>query len=99
MSTSRCTTPSANVRSKSSRPRSTKYQVVLELDTQQRGKAESLNYFYLRSPLTNEMLAPLAAVAKVDPPTAGPLSISHDGMFPAANLSFNLAPAWRWGMR
>jgi len=29
------------------------YQVVLELDTQQRGKAESLNYFYLRSPLTN----------------------------------------------
>jgi len=31
-------------------------------------------------------------VAKVDPPTVGPLSISHDGMFPAANLSFNLAP-------
>ena len=67
------------------------YQVVLELDTQQRGKAESLNYFYLRSPLTNEMV-PLSALAKVDPPTVGPLSISHDGMFPAANLSFNLAP-------
>ena len=67
------------------------YQVVLELDTLQRGKAESLNYFYLRSPLTNEMV-PLSAVAKVDAPTVGPLSISHDGMFPAANLSFNLAP-------
>ncbi|MPR02250.1 multidrug efflux RND transporter permease subunit [Pseudomonas sp. MAFF 212408] len=67
------------------------YQVVLELDTQQRGRAESLNYFYLRSPLTNEMV-PLSAVANVDPPTVGPLSISHDGMFPAANLSFNLAP-------
>ncbi|MFL1388280.1 multidrug efflux RND transporter permease subunit [Pseudomonas tritici] len=67
------------------------YQVVLELDTQQRGKAESLNYFYLRSPLTNEMV-PLSAVASVDAPTVGPLSISHDGMFPAANLSFNLAP-------
>ena len=67
------------------------YQVVLELDTQQRGKAESLNYFYLRSPLTNEMV-PLSAVATVDAPTVGPLSISHDGMFPAANLSFNLAP-------
>ncbi len=67
------------------------YQVVLELDTHQRGKAESLNYFYLRSPLTNEMV-PLSALAKVDPPTVGPLSISHDGMFPAANLSFNLAP-------
>jgi HAE1 family hydrophobic/amphiphilic exporter-1 len=67
------------------------YQVVLELDTQQRGKAESLNYFYLRSPLTNEMV-PLSALATVDAPTVGPLSISHDGMFPAANLSFNLAP-------
>src|SRR5450830_44797 len=67
------------------------YQVVLELDSQQRGKAESLNYFYLRSPLTSEMV-PLSALAKVDPPTVGPLSISHDGMFPAANLSFNLAP-------
>ncbi|MEB0206465.1 multidrug efflux RND transporter permease subunit [Pseudomonas sp. CCC3.1] len=67
------------------------YNVILEVDTQQRGKAESLNYFYLRSPLTGEMV-PLSAVAKVDAPTSGPLSISHDGMFPAANLSFNLAP-------
>ncbi|MBS7720921.1 efflux RND transporter permease subunit, partial [Vibrio cholerae] len=58
------------------------YQVILELGSQQRGKAESLNYFYLRSPLTNEMV-PLSALAKVDPPTVGPLSISHDGMFPA----------------
>eukprot|EP01031_Cornospumella_fuschlensis_P050420 gene50420-61688_t len=43
------------------------------------------------APLTNEMV-PLSALAKVDPPSVGPLSISHDGMFPAANLSFNLAP-------
>ena len=67
------------------------YNVILEVDAQQRGKAESLNYFYLRSPLTGEMV-PLSAVAKVDAPVSGPLSISHDGMFPAANLSFNLAP-------
>ena len=67
------------------------YNVILELDAQQRGKAESLNYFYLRSPLSGEMV-PLSAVAKVDAPVSGPLSISHDGMFPAANLSFNLAP-------
>lgn len=67
------------------------YKVILELNEQQRGKAESLNYFYLRSPLTNEMV-PLSALAKVDAPTSGPLSIAHDGMFPAANLSFNLAP-------
>ena len=67
------------------------YNVILELDTQQRGKAESLNYFYLRSPLSGEMV-PLSALAKFDAPTVGPLSIAHDGMFPAANLSFNLAP-------
>ncbi|UCR82879.1 multidrug efflux RND transporter permease subunit [Pseudomonas chlororaphis] len=67
------------------------YNVILELGAKQRGKAESLNYFYLRSPLSGEMV-PLSALAKVDPPTVGPLSIAHDGMFPAANLSFNLAP-------
>jgi HAE1 family hydrophobic/amphiphilic exporter-1 len=37
-------------------------------------------------------MVPLSALAKFDAPTIGPLSISHDGMFPAANLSFNLAP-------
>ncbi len=67
------------------------YNVILELDTKQRGKAESLNYFYLRSPLSGEMV-PLSALARFDVPTIGPLSIAHDGMFPAANLSFNLAP-------
>lgn len=67
------------------------YNVILELDTQQRGKAESLNYFYLRSPLTGDMV-PLSALARFDAPAIGPLSIAHDGMFPAANLSFNLAP-------
>ncbi|MHC8365405.1 multidrug efflux RND transporter permease subunit [Pseudomonas sp. ZT5P21] len=67
------------------------YNVILELDTRQRGKAESLNYFYLRSPLSGEMV-PLSALARFDAPTVGPLSIAHNGMFPAANLSFNLAP-------
>jgi len=67
------------------------YKVILELDARQRGKAESLNYFYLRSPLSGEMV-PLSVLAKVAPPSTGPLSISHDGLFPAANLSFNLAP-------
>ncbi|MGF6590981.1 multidrug efflux RND transporter permease subunit [Pseudomonas sp. 2835] len=67
------------------------YKVILELDARQRGKAESLNYFYLRSPLSGEMV-PLSVLAKVAVPSTGPLSISHDGLFPAANLSFNLAP-------
>ena len=67
------------------------YNVILELSRHQRGRAESLDYFYMRSPLSSEMV-PLSAVARVDAPVSGPLSISHDGMFPASNLSFNLAP-------
>jgi HAE1 family hydrophobic/amphiphilic exporter-1 len=67
------------------------YKVVLELSTEQRGNAESLSYFHLRSPLTGEMV-PLLAFARVEPPTSGPVVINHNGMLPAANLSFNLAP-------
>ncbi|MFL9811843.1 multidrug efflux RND transporter permease subunit [Stutzerimonas sp. VN223-3] len=66
------------------------YNVILELSRHQRGRAESLDYFYMRSPLSGEMV-PLSAVARIDAPVSGPLSISHDGMFPASNLSFNLA--------
>ena len=52
------------------------YNVILEVDAQQRGKAESLNYFYLRSPLTGEMV-PLSAVAKVDEQSVKPFTRSQ----------------------
>jgi HAE1 family hydrophobic/amphiphilic exporter-1 len=67
------------------------YKIILELSTAQRGNAASLAYFRLRSPATGE-LVPLSAVATVQPPESGLLSIAHDGMQPAANISFNLAP-------
>lgn len=67
------------------------YRIILEIDPTQRGRAESLQNFYLRSPLTGQMV-PLAAVARMEPPDTGPLSITHDGMFPSVTLSFNLAP-------
>jgi len=67
------------------------YKVVLELEPGQRGQAASLAWLHLRSPATGAMV-PLSAFATVAPPAAGPLSISHNGMFPAANISFNLAP-------
>ncbi|MGJ7516501.1 efflux RND transporter permease subunit [Pseudomonas baetica] len=66
------------------------YKVVLELSTEQRGNTESLSYFHLRAPLTGEMV-PLLAFARIEPPTSGPVVINHNGMLPAANLSFNLA--------
>ncbi len=67
------------------------YRIILEIDPEQRGKAESLAYFHLRSPLTGQMV-PLSALVTAEPPGTGPLSISHNGMFPAVNISFNLAP-------
>ncbi|MBM0103614.1 multidrug efflux RND transporter permease subunit [Steroidobacter sp. S1-65] len=67
------------------------YKIILEIDEAQRGRAESLQNFYLRSPLTGQMV-PLSAVARMEPPSTGPLSITHDGMFPSVNISFNLAP-------
>ena len=65
------------------------YRVILEIDPRQRGRAESLAYFHLRSPLTGQMV-PFSSVARLEPPGTGPLSISHNGMFPAVNVSFNL---------
>ncbi|WP_275425009.1 multidrug efflux RND transporter permease subunit [Archangium violaceum] len=67
------------------------YRVILEIDKQQRGTSQSLAYLYIRSPRTGEVV-PLSAVAKLEPLTTGPLSISHNGMFPSVNISFNLAP-------
>jgi multidrug efflux pump len=67
------------------------YKVILEIGEAQRGRMESLAYFHLRSPLTGQMV-PLSSVAKIEPPATGPVSISHNGMFPAVNISFNLAP-------
>ncbi|MDY6949315.1 MAG: efflux RND transporter permease subunit, partial [Pseudomonadota bacterium] len=66
------------------------YKIILEADQRQRGRADSLQYFYLRSPLTQQMV-PLAAVARIEAPAVGPLSIAHDGMFPSATISFNTA--------
>jgi HAE1 family hydrophobic/amphiphilic exporter-1 len=67
------------------------YYVIIEIDPNMRGKPESLNYFRIRSPLTGQMV-PLLAVAKFEPPEVAPVAINHLGMFPAVNISFNLAP-------
>jgi HAE1 family hydrophobic/amphiphilic exporter-1 len=66
------------------------YKIILEADPRQRSRADSLQHFYLRSPTTGRMV-PLAAVTRVEPPSVGPLSITHDGMFPSATISFNMA--------
>lgn len=67
------------------------YNVILEIDSSQRGNADSLAFFHLRSPTTGQMV-PLMSFARLEPPTSGPVVITHNGMLPAANLSFNLSP-------
>lgn len=66
------------------------YKVILETDANQLGRVEALNYFHLRSPLTNTMV-PLSTFVTIVPARPGPLQINHNGMFPAVNISFNLA--------
>ena len=65
------------------------YRIILEADSRQRGRVDSLQYFHLRSPLTGQMV-PLSAITRLAPPSVGPLTITHDGMFPSATISFNL---------
>jgi multidrug efflux pump subunit AcrB len=65
------------------------YRIILEASERQRGRVDSLQYFHLRSPLTGQMV-PLSSIARLEAPAVGPLSITHDGMFPSAALSFNL---------
>jgi HAE1 family hydrophobic/amphiphilic exporter-1 len=37
-------------------------------------------------------MIPLSSVARMEPQSSGPLTITHDGMFPSVTISFNLAP-------
>ena len=66
------------------------YKVILEADPDWQVAPENLQDLYLRSPITGQQV-PLSALAKVTP-TVRPLTVSHQGRFPAVTLSFNLAP-------
>jgi multidrug efflux pump subunit AcrB len=65
------------------------YRVVLEVDPQFQQTPASLGKIYVKS--TSGQMIPLTTFATVHIGTA-PLSIVHEGQFPAVTLSFNLAP-------
>jgi hydrophobe/amphiphile efflux-1 (HAE1) family protein len=65
------------------------YRVVLEATPEMQNGPDQLSKIYVRSALGS--LVPLAAVARFQT-GAAPLSITHQGQFPATTLSFNLAP-------
>ncbi|MCV0385749.1 MAG: multidrug efflux RND transporter permease subunit [Nitrobacter sp.] len=66
------------------------YRVILEILPELQGRLDTLDKIYLKSPLTGEQV-PLSVFAKWTTMPVQPLSISHQGQFPAITISFNLA--------
>ena len=66
------------------------YHVILEILPELQGNLDTLNKLYIRSPTTGDQV-PLSAFAKWTSVPVRPLSISHQGQFPAITISFNLA--------
>jgi hydrophobe/amphiphile efflux-1 (HAE1) family protein len=64
------------------------YRVILEVNPQFQQAPESLDKIYVKS--TTGLMIPLTTFATVKIGTA-PLTIAHEGQFPAVTLSFNLA--------
>jgi multidrug efflux pump len=67
------------------------YRVILEVDPSLQTSLQSLGAIYLPSSAPGGGQVPLSAIAKIEERTA-PLQINHYSQFPAATVSFNLAP-------
>ena len=67
------------------------YWIILEVPPEQQDSFASLDRIYIKSPLTGQAV-PLSMLVHTDRSRVGPLSISHQGQFPAITLSFSLAP-------
>ena len=65
------------------------YHVILEILPEMQGNLDTLNKLYVKSPLTGDQV-PLSTFATWTSVPVRPLSISHQGQFPAITISFNL---------
>ena len=65
------------------------YKVVLEVEPRFQEDPSSLHLLWVKSNTGGQI--PLDSVARFEPTTA-PVSVSHQGQFPASTLSFNLTP-------
>jgi HAE1 family hydrophobic/amphiphilic exporter-1 len=72
------------------------YFVILEILPELQQDMASLNTLYVKSPLTGGTV-PLKSLVDIDTNKVGPLSVSHQGQFPAVTLSFNLRPGYALG--
>jgi hydrophobe/amphiphile efflux-1 (HAE1) family protein len=66
------------------------YHLILEVTPDAAADTDTLNNLYVHS--TTGRIVPLSAFAKWTTVPVRPLSISHQGQFPAVTISFNLAP-------
>ncbi len=66
------------------------YHVILEILPGLQGQLDTLDKLYIKSPMTGDEV-PLSVFAKWTTVPVRPLSISHQGQFPAVTISFNLA--------
>jgi hydrophobe/amphiphile efflux-1 (HAE1) family protein len=67
------------------------YWIILEILPDLQKDLSSLDRLYVKSPLTGGAV-PLSTLVDVDTSKVGPLSVAHQGQFPAVTLSFNLQP-------
>jgi multidrug efflux pump len=65
------------------------YRVVLEVKPGFRDSPQDINNIYIHSPLAGKV--PLGTFTRIEETTA-PLTVNHQGQFPVATVSFNLAP-------
>jgi hydrophobe/amphiphile efflux-1 (HAE1) family protein len=65
--------------------------VVLEITPELQSDLSSLNLLYVKSPVTGGVV-PLSTLVEIDSAKTGPLTVNHQGQFPAVTLAFNLRP-------
>jgi multidrug efflux pump subunit AcrB len=70
------------------------YRVVLEVDPRFQLDEAALQSLYV--PSQGGLPVPLSAFSRIEH-SAAPLTVNHDGQFPAVTLSFNLAPGQSLG--
>jgi hydrophobe/amphiphile efflux-1 (HAE1) family protein len=66
------------------------YHLIMEVPQAQRGDLNTLDKLFVRS--ATGQTVPLSTFVKLETGTVSPLSISHQGQFPAVTMTFNLAP-------
>jgi HAE1 family hydrophobic/amphiphilic exporter-1 len=67
------------------------YHVILEAPPALQASPTLFDSVYLLSPISGQTV-PLSLFVKVDPRATSSLTVNHQGEYPAATLSFNLAP-------